>query len=157
MEVDLTGAPETMPATLYARALDARAARPVLGDAAALEAVGRIEYAFGRTGINAGTAAGVAMRAKLLDGWTREFLAAHPSATVLHLACGLDTRARRVAFGGGVRRVDVELPEVAALRERLLPAPPGDYRLGWCTPPSRRRGGWTRCPPTGRWWSSPRA
>ncbi|MDU0293545.1 class I SAM-dependent methyltransferase [Saccharothrix longispora] len=129
MKVDLTGAPETMLATLYARALDARAARPVLGDTAALEAVGRIEYDFGRTGINAGTAAGVAMRAKLLDGWTRDFLAAHPSATVLHLACGLDTRARRVAFGEGVRWVDVELPEVAALRERLLPPPPGDYRL----------------------------
>ncbi|GAA3460104.1 hypothetical protein ACFFSW_12695 [Saccharothrix longispora] len=92
-----------MPAALSARALDARAARPVLGDTAALEAVGRIEYDFGRTGVNAGTAAGVAMRAELLDGWTREFPAAHPAATVPHLACGLDTRARRVAFRNGAR------------------------------------------------------
>lgn len=125
----MTGAPETMLATLYARALDARAARPVLGDAAALDAVSRIEYDFPRTGINAKTAAGVAMRAKQLDDWTADFLARHPSATVLHLACGLDTRAQRMAFGPGVRWVDVDLPEVAVLRERLLDVPGGDYRL----------------------------
>ncbi|WP_158848342.1 hypothetical protein [Saccharothrix deserti] len=62
MEVDLTGAPETMSATLYARALDARAQHPVLGDTAALGAVSRIEYDFRRAGINASAAAGVAMR-----------------------------------------------------------------------------------------------
>ncbi|MCE6999463.1 class I SAM-dependent methyltransferase [Saccharothrix sp. S26] len=129
MEVDLTGAPETMLATLYARALDARAQHPVLGDAAAADAVARIEYDFPRTGVTASTAAGVAMRAKLLDDWTADFLARHPSATVLHLACGLDTRAHRMAFGPGVRWVDVDLPEVAVLRERLLDVPSGDYRL----------------------------
>ncbi|MFD0204819.1 MULTISPECIES: class I SAM-dependent methyltransferase [Saccharothrix] len=129
MEVDLTGAPETMLATLYARALDARARQPILGDTAALDAVSRIEYDFPRTGITASTAAGVAMRAKLLDDWTADFLARHPSATVLHLACGLDTRAQRMAFGPGVRWVDVDLPSVAVLRERLLDVPGGDYRL----------------------------
>ncbi|ONI81749.1 polyketide synthase [Saccharothrix sp. ALI-22-I] len=129
MEVDLTGAPETMLATLYARALDARAQRPILGDTAALDAVSRISYDFRRTGINASTAAGVAMRAKLLDDWTAEFLARHRSATVLHLACGLDTRAQRMAFGPRVRWVDVDFPAVATLREQLLDVPGGDYRL----------------------------
>lgn len=118
-----------MLATLYARALDARAARPLLGDTAAAEAVSRIEYDFRRTGIDERTAAGVALRARLLDDWTAEFLARVGEATVLHLACGLDTRARRVAFGPGVRWVDVDLPEVVAVRERLLAPPPGDYRL----------------------------
>ncbi|NUT47940.1 MAG: class I SAM-dependent methyltransferase [Saccharothrix sp.] len=129
MKVELTGAPETMLATLYARALDARAARPVLGDTAAADVVSRIEYDFRRTGIDAATAAGVAMRAKLLDDWTADFLARHESATVLHLACGLDTRAQRMAYGPGVRWVDVDVPAVAVLRERLLPVPTGDYRL----------------------------
>lgn len=69
------------------------------------------------------------MRAKLLDDWTADFLAGHPSATVLHLACGLDTRAQRMAFGSGVRWVDVDLPAVAALRERLLDAP-AEVRAG---------------------------
>jgi O-methyltransferase involved in polyketide biosynthesis len=71
----------------------------------------------------------VALRARTLDNWTREFLATEPECTVLHLACGLDTRAHRMAPGPSVRWVDVDHPEVIALRDRLLPAPPAaDYR-----------------------------
>jgi methyltransferase (TIGR00027 family) len=127
--VTLTGAPETMLATLYARALDSRAPRSILHDEAAARAVGRIEYDFRRTGITATTAAGVALRGRQLDAWTREFLAEHPDATVLHLACGLDTRAQRLGIPDGVRWIDLDHPDVIALRERLLPPPTGDYRL----------------------------
>ncbi|MFE3450177.1 class I SAM-dependent methyltransferase [Nonomuraea sp. NPDC059194] len=125
--VTLTGAQETLLATLYGRALDARSRRPVLGDDQAVDAVRRIDYDFRRTGMTATTAAGVALRARQLDEWLRQFLAAHSSATVLHLACGLDTRAHRVARPATVRWVDVDFPEVIALRERLLPTPDGDY------------------------------
>jgi O-methyltransferase involved in polyketide biosynthesis len=128
-KVALTGAPETMLATLYARALDSRAPHPILCDEAAARAVERIEYDFRRTAIPATPAAGVALRGRQLDVWTREFLAAHPEATVLHLACGLDTRAQRLGVPPGVRWIDLDHPDVVALRERLLPAPPGDYRL----------------------------
>ena len=128
-KIDLTGAPETMLATLYGRALDSRAPRSVLHDDAAARAVERIDYDFGRTGMTATTAAGVSLRARQLDDWTREFLAAHPEATVLHLACGLDTRAQRLGVPPGVRWIDLDHPDVVALRERLLPTPEGDYRL----------------------------
>ncbi|MEU4801015.1 class I SAM-dependent methyltransferase [Actinosynnema sp. NPDC023587] len=128
-KVDLTGAPETMLATLYGRALDSRAAKPILNDRAAAEAVARIDYDFRKAGISAVTASGIAMRAKHLDDWTSGFLRANPSATVLHLACGLDTRAQRLAPGDGVRWVDVDYPDVVALRQKLLPPPDGDYRL----------------------------
>lgn len=128
-KVTLTGAPETMLATLYARALDSRAPRSILHDAAAAPAVERIDYDFRRAGITPTTAAGVALRGRQLDDWTTDFLAAHPEATVLHLACGLDTRAQRLATGPSVRWIDVDHPEVVALRERLLPPPPGDYRM----------------------------
>jgi O-methyltransferase involved in polyketide biosynthesis len=127
--VTLTGAPETLLATLYGRALDSRAARSILHDDAAEQAVRRIDYDFRRTGIRATTAAGVALRARQLDEWTRQFLAAHADATVLHLACGLDTRAQRLAAGPSVRWVDVDHPEVIALRERLLDPPEGEYRM----------------------------
>ncbi len=128
-KIALTGAPETMLATLYARALDSRAPRPILRDEAATRAVERIEYDFRRTGITATTAAGVALRGRQRDAWSRGFLAAHPEATVLHLACGLDTRAQRLGVPPGVRWIDLDHPDVVALRERLLPAPSGDYRL----------------------------
>ncbi|WP_220449281.1 class I SAM-dependent methyltransferase [Nonomuraea longispora] len=69
-----------------------------------------------------GDAVTVAMRARHLDDWTRDFLAEHPAAIVLHLGCGMDTRAHRVGPGPGVHWYDVDFPEVIDLRERLYPA-----------------------------------
>lgn len=128
-KISLTGAPETMLATLYGRALDSRLPGSVLHDHAADEAVRRIDYDFSKTGITGTTAVGVAIRAKQLDIWTAEFLEAHPTATVLHLACGLDTRVHRVEPPASVRWIDLDYPEVISLRERLLPVPSGDYRM----------------------------
>ncbi|GLW12751.1 putative polyketide synthase protein [Microtetraspora sp. NBRC 13810] len=127
-KITLSGAQETLLATLYGRALDNREASPILGDREAGRAVERIAYDFAGTGMRRVTAAGVALRARQLDEWTAEFLAAHPEATVLHLACGLDTRPHRLAPPPSVRWFDVDYPEVLDLRERLLPRPGGDYR-----------------------------
>jgi len=46
-------------------------------------------------------------------------LSRHPEAVVLHLGCGLDSRAERVDPGPGVRWFDVDQPDVLALRERV--------------------------------------
>ncbi|NYI03912.1 class I SAM-dependent methyltransferase [Allostreptomyces psammosilenae] len=123
--VRLTGTKETLLATLHARALDAESASPVLGDTMAAETVRRIDYDFRRTRVTPGNAPGVAMRARQLDAWTAEFLAAHPQATVLHLGCGLDTRVYRLDPGPGVRWYDVDYPEVMELRRRLYPSRAG--------------------------------
>jgi O-methyltransferase involved in polyketide biosynthesis len=127
-KITLTGAPETMLACLYGRALDSRSPNSVLRDREAERAVRHIDYDFDRTGVQRTTAAGIALRARQLDRWTAEFLAAHPVATVLHLACGLDTRVHRLAPRPSVRWVDVDHSEVIGLRTRLLSAPGGDYR-----------------------------
>ncbi|SDH37224.1 O-Methyltransferase involved in polyketide biosynthesis [Lentzea fradiae] len=118
-----------MLATLYGRALDSERPESVLHDDAAKRAVERIDYDFGKTGMTTTTAVGVAIRARVLDDWTREFIARHPSCTVLHLACGLDTRAHRLERPETVRWVDVDMPDVVALRRRILPEPAGDYAL----------------------------
>ncbi|MDI3402292.1 class I SAM-dependent methyltransferase [Streptomyces cavernicola] len=128
-KITLTGAQETMLATLYGRALDSRSPRSVLHDDAAARAVRRIDYDFRKTGVKGTSAVGVALRARQLDEWTREFLAEQRSATVLHLACGLDTRVHRIAPASTVRWIDVDFPEVIDLRRRLLSEPDGvDYR-----------------------------
>lgn len=129
MKVTLTGPQETMLATLYGKALDFRTARPILGGRLAVEVLDQIDYDFRKAGMNPTSAAGVALRSRQLDDWTRAFLTDHPSATVLHLACGLDARPFRIAHPETVRWVDVDLPDVIALREQLLPTPPGDYRI----------------------------
>ncbi|MQA06024.1 MAG: class I SAM-dependent methyltransferase [Streptosporangiales bacterium] len=127
--ITFTGAQETMLATLYGRALDSKAPRSILHDTAAAAAIERIDYAFGNTRMTPTTSAGVALRARVLDDWTTEFLAAHPRVTVLHLACGLDTRVHRLAPPATVRWFDVDFPEVIELRQRLLAEPGGDYRM----------------------------
>lgn len=115
----LTGAAQTLLITLYAHVLDARSAHPFLADTRAIQVARRLDYDFSRLGLGAPTATGIAARALLLDRWTREFLNRHPEAVVLHLGCGLDSRAERLDPGPGVRWFDVDQPDVLALRERV--------------------------------------
>ena len=108
--------------TLYLRAYESRLERPILGDRAAAEAVDRIDYDFARMHRSAqpwGNQFLVALRAKQLDIWAEEFLRRNPDAVVLHLGCGLDSRAFRLEMPSGVRWFDVDVPEVIALRRRL--------------------------------------
>ena len=126
-KITLTGAPATMLATLYGRALDSRSPNSVLNDITAADAVARIDYDFSKTRMTGTRSVSVAIRAKVLDTWASQFLVDHPSATVLHLGCGLDTRVQRVNPLPSVRWFDVDLPEVMEVRARLLPWPSGDY------------------------------
>jgi O-methyltransferase involved in polyketide biosynthesis len=122
VRVDLSGAPQTMLATFYAKALDADFENPILGDRYAKEIVDRIDYDWQKTTITARRAPSVTTRSAHFDGWTRQFLAVHPEAVVLHLGCGLDSRFFRVQPGPGVEWYDVDYPEVVALRTELYPA-----------------------------------
>ncbi|KAJ4424426.1 hypothetical protein N0V82_000948 [Gnomoniopsis sp. IMI 355080] len=73
----------------------------------------------------------VSGRTKQIDEWTGQFLNRHQfeDSIVLQLTCGLDTRYLRVKGGRDVKWIDVERPRVAALRNRLIPTPEGDYEL----------------------------
>lgn len=123
--ITLTGAQETMLATLYGRALESRSANPILGDTEAEKAVQRLDYDFSRTKIRRSAGKSVATRAKALDRWVGRLLVERPDSTVLHLACGLDTRARRVDPPSTARWYDIDLPDVIDLRRRVLPADDG--------------------------------
>lgn len=128
VEVDLSGAPQTMLATFYAKALDADLPNSILHDRWAKQIVGRIDYDWSRTTITAGNSPAVTTRSAHFDHWTRQFLTANPHAVVLHLGCGLDSRFFRVGPGPDVLWYDIDYPEVAALREQLYPAADG-YRV----------------------------
>ncbi|MFI6601517.1 class I SAM-dependent methyltransferase [Nonomuraea sp. NPDC050536] len=121
VKIRLAGEQATMLATLYARAVDARSARPVLNDTMAVRAVEQIDFDPAETGMQRGSEVTVALRGRHLDGWTGRFRSGHPAATVLHLGCGLDARVYRVDPGPGVRWYDVDYPDVIALRRRLYP------------------------------------
>lgn len=118
----LTDVQKTCLPTLYGKALDARAADPILGDTLADAAVRQLDFDFSTLPVPKSAAISLPIRAKHLDGWTREFLVAHPRTVVLHLGCGLDTRVYRISPSAtDVRWFDVDLPEVISLREQLYP------------------------------------
>ena len=121
LHVDLSGAPQTMLATFYAKALDADFEKPILGDRWAKDIVDRIDYDWSKTTITARTSPSVTTRSAHFDNWARQFLAVHPQATVLHLGCGLDSRCYRLDPGPGVEWYDVDYPDVAELRRQLFP------------------------------------
>ncbi|KAK2033468.1 O-methyltransferase [Colletotrichum zoysiae] len=140
-KLKLTGSEETLLLTLLARAHDAASPRPVLNDRYALELVTQIRergYDFERTS-DGGPAPkyfghSVAMRGRMLDICTEEFLRKSPGpATVLHIACGLDTRSTRIRWQGEGRLwIDADLEEVVKLRRDLMKEPEGgkgEYRL----------------------------
>lgn len=121
VHVDLSGAPQTMLATLYAKALDADFETPLLGDRYAKQIVERIDYDWKQTTITARRAPSVTTRTAHFDIWARQFLAVHPAAVVLHLGCGLDSRFFRLQPATGVDWYDIDYPDVIALRKQLLP------------------------------------
>ncbi|KAJ0166591.1 Tetracenomycin polyketide synthesis O-methyltransferase TcmP [Colletotrichum tanaceti] len=132
-KITLTGAEETLLLTLLARAKDAESSRPVLSDQYAVELVSRVQeqgYDFQRAsgGGSAQTSfltPSVAMRARMLDVCVETFLRRHPGpATVLHLACGLDSRSLRVRWQGEGRVwIDADRKEAVELRRKLMDEP----------------------------------
>lgn len=120
--VDLRGAPQTMLATLYAKALDADLPEPILGDRYAKDAVERIDYDWSKTTITAARSPSVTTRSAHFDAWAGQFLAVNADAVVLHVGCGLDARYFRLQPGDGIDWYDIDYPDVADLRRRLLPA-----------------------------------
>jgi O-methyltransferase involved in polyketide biosynthesis len=122
VRVEISGAPQTMLATLYGRAADAAAEHPILGDTFAKDLVSRLDYDWSKTGLTTRHASSLTMRSAHFDNWARQFLAAHERAVVLHLGCGLDSRVFRLNPGAGVEWYDVDYPDVIALCERLYPS-----------------------------------
>ena len=117
-EIRLSGVPETMLQTVYARAKESRG-RGAIHDAKAEEIIGRLDCDFSLADKDAAMHSGVIARTIVLDRLTREWLAEHPGAVVVNIACGLDTRCYRMP--GYSHWYNLDLPETMAVREQLLP------------------------------------
>ncbi len=118
---ELTTVEETALLTVYARALDSRRPRPILGDVLADAVVGKIAYDFAGLGVVGSTERFVALRAKMLDARIRTFIAAHPDAVVVDLGAGLSSAVFRIDPPATVDWYSVDLPAVIGLRDALLP------------------------------------
>ena len=117
-KIKLSGVPETMLQTIYARAKESRG-RGAIHDAKAEEIVERLDYDFSLAEKDTAMRSGVIARTIVLDRLTKEWLTKHPGAVAVNIACGLDTRCYRMS--GYAHWYNLDLPETMAVREKLLP------------------------------------
>jgi len=125
----LTPVEQTAFLTVYARALDSRWRRPILGDRLADEVVGRIDYDFTGLGVQASVVCQTALRAKMLDDRVRDFVHKHHDAVVVDLGAGLDSGFYRVDPPRSVDWYSVDLPGILALRDEALPTNPHSHSV----------------------------
>ena len=116
--VSLSGVPETMLQTVYARAKESRG-RGAIHDATAEQLIEKLHYDFSLADKDTAMHSGVLARSIVLDRLTAAWLDRQPGAIVLNIACGLDTRCDRMQVYAHWYNLD--LPEAIAVRENLLP------------------------------------
>lgn len=116
--ISLSGVPETMLQTLYARAKESKS-RGAITDKKAEEIIDRLDYNFSLADKDAAMHDGVIARTIVLDRIVKKYLEGHSGAVVVNIACGLDTRCYRMT--GFAHWYNLDLPEVIGVREKLIP------------------------------------
>lgn len=117
-KITLTGVPETMLQTVYARARES-AGRGAIRDETAEQIIGSLDYDFSLAEKDTAMRSGVIARTIVLDRLVGAWLGRHPGTVVVNLACGLDTRCYRMK--GYQHWYNLDLPETIAVRQQLLP------------------------------------
>ena len=118
---DFSSLEQTAFLTQYARALDSRSQRPILGDDLADKIVAKIDYDFAGLRVPTYVVCQQALRAKMLDDRIRNFTSTHPDVVVVDLGAGLNTAMLRINPPSGVDWYNVDLPQVIALRNQVVP------------------------------------
>ena len=98
-KIRLSGVPETMLQTVYARAKES-GGRGAVQDKTAEELIRQLDYDFSLADRDAAMHNGVIARTIVLDRLTGAWLAENPDAVVVNNACGLDTRCYRMSEYG---------------------------------------------------------
>lgn len=116
----LEGVAETLLLPLWARAEETRRPDGIVRDPVAVRLMGQLGDDFHRFAKGWKSQVGIAIRTWLIDRTVSGYLDRHPDGTVVVLGSGLDARSIRLD-NGLATWIDLDLPEVIALRQRLLP------------------------------------
>jgi len=118
---------ETLIIPLYARKVCSELYPKLYRDEAAIRLIDRIDYDFSEAEKNSRSlmqrfgSLEVAMRQNDLAWEVRDYLKTHPNAAVVNLGCGLDNTGR-ACDNGCCKLYNLDLPDVIAVRNELLPA-----------------------------------
>ncbi|MCQ4774350.1 RNA-guided endonuclease TnpB family protein [Lacrimispora saccharolytica] len=118
-KVNVTGVPETMVQTLYARAKETKKQNAKIKDEIAVELVEKLDYDFSIADKDNAMNYGVIARTIVLDWMVEQYLKKHENTVVVNIACGLDTRCYRMKEKY-LRWYNVDLPETMKIRSQFL-------------------------------------
>jgi hypothetical protein len=113
------------------RAREAQKKDPIVFDTYAREIVDRIGYDFSKIEgtLTESLQMTWAIPAYNFDATIRTFLASHKDALVVNIGAGLDTAFQRID-NGTVRWVNIDLPDVVSVRQKLLPDSERELTIG---------------------------
>lgn len=118
-KVELGSVQETLLLTLWARAVEATKADPILRDTKSLEIMEQIDYDFSKLEKATASQIAVCLRGLMFDDWVKSFLQENPSGTIVEIGCGLNTRFERVD-NGQVRWFDLDMPDSMIVRKNYF-------------------------------------
>ncbi|MCC8099738.1 MAG: class I SAM-dependent methyltransferase [Clostridiales bacterium] len=96
-KITLTGVPETMLQTVFARAQETQKQNHKIMDEKTVELVSRLDYDFSLAEKDKTMSSGVIARTLVLDRMVKQYLQKSPGAVVINLAYGLDTRCYQIS------------------------------------------------------------
>lgn len=122
--LQLTGVSQTLLLPLLGRALLSQRPNPPIYDQKAIELVNalNVDFEFIQNNIGKKTPLRWIARAYHFDNAIKNYLKKFPDATIVNLGAGLDTTFYRVD-NGRLSWIDLDVPEVILLREKILPPP----------------------------------
>jgi O-methyltransferase involved in polyketide biosynthesis len=119
INIELGIVQETLLITLWARAIEATHADPILKDLKSAAILEQINYDFSKLKTARGSQVGICLRGAEFDRWVRSFLDKHPDGTIVEIGSGLNTRFERVD-NGRVQWFDLDLLDSISLRQQFF-------------------------------------
>ncbi|MBC2726079.1 class I SAM-dependent methyltransferase [Desulfosporosinus sp.] len=116
MKIVLKNEMETLIIPLYGKAKMSEMG--VFKDSYAEAAIDKIDYDYSKLKIRKKTQVMLAMRAAIIDDFSKGFISEKPNYLVLHLGCGLDARFMRLGLNVGMW-YDLDFAEVINIKKQL--------------------------------------
>jgi O-methyltransferase involved in polyketide biosynthesis len=122
LSIKLGDVQKTLVFPLWGRAVETKKSKPLLIDETASHVIQKIDFDFSEIEENISTISqhGWIARSYHIDSKIKHYLQIHPAATIVNIGCGLDTTFDRID-NGQITWYDLDLPDVIALRKKLLP------------------------------------
>lgn len=129
---------ETLMLPLYGRAYCSKKYPTLFPDEVSEEMVTKLDYDFDSLAFKEFAVITWAIRKRMLNERVKVYLKKYPKATIINLGCGADVSFPDVD-NGQCRYINLDLPEVIAAREQLVPCGEREKNIGmdafdpaWC-------------------------